>query len=319
MRSRMTVQWQVSSARRAGCLQMGSYGGLSVRQVEFLRNQGFRVTIDHKSIVIVELATGSRLTVKQQRSHAEASLRYLWSIQGIDGLSFKGSDILRASAVLSDSADEAFKYVPDDAIEYLRSGSILVSSLERYRRIENPEARDPYEGLGFVAFNDKTSSTTLGLEGGYSNYVLCLGSRAPKSERRLMGSRFGPNLVKISGLGEFSRKLSDLLGAEDFRIADVHYSDHKMLCLEHTAASEIRAVLKENSYGTLNDEVLLKVAEQFFPLLRETADAVTTFCKPRRFGLEHERRVCFAMPRDVTEPIAIVKSKDLLSHLSFEV
>ncbi|RUU48693.1 hypothetical protein EOD08_01505 [Mesorhizobium sp. M6A.T.Ca.TU.002.02.2.1] len=282
-----------------------------------MKDRGLRVTIDQKSIVLSELAAGLPLTLKQQRSHAEASLRYLWSIQGIEGLSFKGSDILRAFAVLPEGADEAFKYVPDDAIEYLRSGSILVSSLERYRRIENPEARDQYEGFGFVAFNDESSSTTLGLEGGYSNYVLCLGSRAPKSELRLMGSRFGTNLVKISGLNEFCRKLSALLGAEDFRIADVHYSDHKMLCLEHPAASEIRAVLKENSYGALNDELLLKVAEKFFPLLRDTADAVTTFCKPRRFGLERERRISFAMPRDVIDPTAIVKSKDLLSHLTF--
>lgn len=284
--------------------------------IEFLTDRGFRIRHGGQSFIMSFQSSGLALSRRKEALLAQAVQNYIAGVRGVAPPSQSPpAGPLKAVPQLTEGIDEAYRFVDEQGLPFWRAGSFQVSSLERYHHIENAGARDHFEGFGLVSLSDGQTTNVLGLEGGFSTYVICLTGRAPKSERPRMHSLFGKHLIKIHDLQQFAAGIAERLGAVSYRIADVIYSDHKIIAVRSEAATDIRRILKSGG-DELSEIKLRLLGATYFPLLHNTADAVTTFCKPRRHALEWERRIAFDMPRDVDTPTRVIDAPDLVSHLT---
>lgn len=289
--------------------------------VEFLRDRGFRVQRSGRSFIHASTAVSKPESASYEswtsKDLAELSnwlFGWIAGVEGVKPIPLRGRPVILSGLPTTlDGRDEAYRYCDDETLKYWQRGSIRLSSLMRFRQIENEKARDAHEGRAIVVVSSDGNLVTLGLEGGFSNYVLCLSSHAPRSVRTYMRGRFGPNLIRVSRLKGFAEKIRRCISAEQVVIGDVTYSDQKMMVVEDKAATDIASLLRGR--GELTEADIKAIALVNFPTISRFAEAAAVFCKPRSFALESERRLSFQMPKDVLTPTLDIQCGDLVEHI----
>ncbi len=190
-------------------------------------------------------------------------------------------------------------------------GNIKITNLHYYHTIENTGARDEREGFGYIYLQARSRYLSMASLSGFNSLVICTSADARKSERKLRHEKFGPRLIKIHGVTEFTAKIARLLGAERHLVRDVLYSDLKTV----KGKSNLADLLFEiQGTGDIKEETLHYLADNHIEQIIEVSEAASVFTKPNLYRNERERRLMFAMPTDVSAP-QFVQDKRLAEHI----
>lgn len=281
--------------------------------IAFEANSGFRLMKNGKSVILKHISMGKPgvvFTDDEVFDMAMAFGNYIDTSSTRDPLPYKRLEITPAFAPpLPD--DVAYKFTDDDGVRYWTQGNIKVTPLHFYHEIENMDARDEREGFGFVHLQSSSRDLNMSSLSGFNSLVICTSADARRSERKLRHEKFGPRLIKINGVSEFSERIAELLNAERYVIRDLIYSDVKTVRGE----SDLPDLFFEaNGKGDMKEETLHFLANNHLEHILKATEAASAFTKPNRYRNERERRLLFAMPEDVNGP-RFVQDRELTKHI----
>src|SRR5262249_25121713 len=119
-----------------------------------------------------------------------------------------------------------YKFVPEASLQYYVHGSFQFGSIQKYRTIEKQNSKDRMEGLCNIAIKTPKHLYGASLTSGYNFGIFC--GTATLNRRDEMSKKFGPRIIKISGLREFAEEAKQLLKAQRFYFNRIIYDDLKM-------------------------------------------------------------------------------------------
>jgi hypothetical protein len=108
---------------------------------------------------------------------------------------------------------------------HLLKGQFQLGTNEYYRTAENERIRDIQEGFTTLLIETKDRQVYSSVIGGKNYYVYCMTEQ--ETSETSMQSSFGQSLVKITSLRSFARAIAKSLGAKNFHMYKINYSDRK--------------------------------------------------------------------------------------------
>jgi hypothetical protein len=255
---------------------------------KFLKDVGFEYFHDNKSIIV------QLLSVTKENVHFdEADLRNMIKITSnyFDSISNKKpikNDLFGVLNVEEYDTEldglSFYKFVSKETFDnFLRKGKFQLGSLKLYREIENENSRDEKEGFCNLLIDSGNRSIFTSVIAGFNHYIFC-GTGALKESSTMTG-KFGSICLKIKNVKAFAEKIKKSIGAKNWTIKKVTYSDFKAY-----STTQLISDLK----GVSPD-----LSEEFFNYLIEYSYLPSIFCKPTRFSPESELRLTFEMDKNV--------------------
>lgn len=260
---------------------------------EFLPFSGFRYKGDGKSVLLQGSASGARLSDTQLIEYA----RIMQQLQ--DELAETGHcsnlpispRIFSAKDFRPYESRYFYKFVTPETYEkYILQGKFLLSSLARFRQLEDNGdlAGDRFEGHSLCSLEVDHEQHIFKTVSGYDRFVFC-GARDLRMATQ-MQDKFGEVLLKIA-LKPFRTALARQLGCTESETKLVRYADYKIF----------RSHIRSKDLGHYPQTICPVLALT----LRNCGRLPTLFAKPERFALEREVRLAFEMPRDVSDTVSI--------------
>lgn len=177
-----------------------------------------------------------------------------------------------------------YKFISKATYEnFLKKGKFQLGSLKFYREIENLNSRDEKEGFSNLLINSGNRSIFTSVIAGFNHYIFC--GRDTNDKSNIMSNKFGDICLKIKNIKAFADKIKKSIGAKNWTIKKVTYSDFKAY-----STNQLITDLK----GVSPD-----LSDEFFNYLIQYSFLPSIFCKPTCFSTENELRLTFEMDKNV--------------------
>lgn len=270
---------------------------------EHLPNAGFKFVGGRRSIVIQDMAvtkSGVWITDFELEQLATASQLYLDAVEERGIREYVPECIFRRTDFPRYQGDYGFKFMSQETYDqYISKGSFLLSSLQRFRDMEQQgdPAGDRFEGASRCSYQVADRQLTVGSLSGFDSNILSLACDLRNAAE--MKRKFGPVVLRVA-IEPFAREIARGLGTRSPDIRAVRYADLKMY-------------RDKLSLGDVAGFPL--VGARLARVLRDSARLPSIFAKPRRFSDEREVRIAFAHTADVPYK-TIVENKRLLAYLT---
>lgn len=179
----------------------------------------------------------------------------------------------------------AYKFVTEETYsEFIRAGSFLVSSLARYRALEDQgdPAGDRFEGSSLCCYDVEDHELMVATLSGFDTFIFS--AARDLSNAAEMKAKFGPVVLRIE-LRPFASLKAWTVGRTSPEISLVRYADLKL----HRSRLSVAEVA----------DFPPKLNPTFAKALRSRGRLPALFGKPYRFAAECEVRIGIQMFQDV--------------------
>jgi hypothetical protein len=194
-----------------------------------------------------------------------------------------------------------YKYISrHDYCKYYSKGHFQLGSSKYYRDIERNESRDGFEGynISILQVNNFQIPITLFR---CNNYLIFCGTSIKSSN--YLQQKFGAVEMEILDSASFASNMAKTIGALDFTIAEVEYSNCKIAKSEHISIDQF------------SPEAFIQ-NEEIIELLLSTSLYPSLYVKPEIFHPEKELRIVFEMPDDYPSSFRF-NDANLLDQIKF--
>jgi hypothetical protein len=223
-----------------------------------------------------------QLTNAQIESFIKATSTYFDQISNKGNLQELFGDLSIDSEGLTDYNEPFYKYIQKDTYNnFISKRKHQLGSLQYYREIEKDESRDEKEGFSNLIINSGNRQILTSVISGFNRYILCGTSNL--EQQKHMSKNFGGYVMKIKDIKSFAEKVKNEIGAKDWQVRKVWYTDYKAYMTDR---------LIEDLSGVGPD-----LSDELFELLYQISETPSVFCKPMRFSPEQEVRLAFPWER----------------------
>jgi hypothetical protein len=268
----------------------------------FIKYVGFKYTLNSRSLIIQLISMtkeNQQLTDDKIKSFIKATSKYFDQITKKENLQELFGDLNFVTEESTDYNEPFYKFIHRETYDnYISKGKHRLGSLKYYREIEKDESRDEKEGFSNLIINSGKRQIFTSVISGFDKYILCGTSNL--DEQKYMSQNFGCYVLKIRNINSFAEKIKKAIGAIDWQVRKVRYSDYK-------------AYMTDSLIMDLNG-VSPDLSDEMFDILYNISETPSVFCKPERFSPEQELRLAFFMGRDVKK-ILEFDNKGLLDDI----
>ncbi len=270
---------------------------------EFIPDVGFRYRGDGRSVILGSTAittAGTEFNDDQLFEFGSVIQGSLDTLNKQKNQTYLQDPILSLKSFRSYKSQYGFKFVTSETYDdYISKGSFLVSSLSRFRELEEQgdPAGDRFEGRAHSAYAVADRQLSVSTLSGFDTHIFSL-ARDLKNLKE-MKSKFGPVVLRVE-LVPFARSLARLLGKGSFEIRLVRYADLKLY----------RGKLSLADVAGFPPNLTDRLAKA----LRENGRLPSIFAKPSRFDTEREVRIAIAASADVDDR-TVVEDRNLLKFV----
>ncbi len=177
-----------------------------------------------------------------------------------------------------------YKFIHKETYDnYIKKGKFQLGSLQYYREIEKNDSRDEKEGFSNLIIKSGNRQILTSVISGFNKYVFC-GTHSLEQQES-MAKSFGGYVMKIDNIHSFAEKVLKAIGADEWLVNKVCYTDYKAY------SAEIQPI---NFSGVSSD-----LSDELFNILYQLSESPSVFSKPTRFNDEQELRLAFTMRKDV--------------------
>ena len=254
---------------------------------KFIKNVGFRYFLDNRSLIIQLISMTKEnaiLTNSQIESFIKATSTCFDSIINKENLQELFGKLNYVTVDSSDYQNPFYKFIHKETYDnYIRKGKFQLGSLQYYREIEKNESRDEKEGFSNLIINSGNRQIFTSVISGFDKYILCGTHNLEKQE--LMTENFGGYVMKIKNIRSFAEKIKKAIGADEWQVYKVCYTDYKAY------SAEIQPI----NFNGVNPDL----SDELFNILNQFSESPSVFSKPTRFKDEQELRIAFTMRKDV--------------------
>ncbi len=253
----------------------------------FLKYIGFRYSLNNRSLILQFISMTKetqQLTNEKLASLIKNTSKLLDQTSNQENLQELFGDLSFVTEELNDFNEPFYKFIHKETYDnFISKGKHRLGSLKYYREIEKNESRDEKEGFSNLIINSGNRQIFTSVISGFDKYILCGTSNL--DEQKYMSQNFGGYVLKIRNIKSFAEKIKKAIGAIDWQVRKVRYSDYK-------------AYLTDINIKDLNG-VSPDLSNEMFDILYKISETPSVFCKPERFSAEQELRLAFSMGRDV--------------------
>jgi hypothetical protein len=162
-----------------------------------------------------------------------------------------------------------------------------LGSLKLYSEIENKKIRDVKEGFSNIIIDSGTRQIVVSVISGFNFYIQCGTYNLDASD--FMSKNFGSYVIKIKNIKSYANKVQKTIGAKNWHIKKVLYSDYKAFRIERNI-SHLSGVSPD-------------LSNEMFNILYDASFIPSIFCKPTFFNKEQELRLVFEMEKNVKKEL----------------
>jgi len=268
----------------------------------FIKNVGFKYALNNRSL-IMQLITMTKENQDLTNDHIEtfikATSNYLNQISNKRNLKELFGPLSFVSSESPDYNEPFYKFIHKETYDnYISKGKHQLGSLKYYREIEKAESRDEKEGFSNLIIKSGNRQILTSVISGFDKYILC--GTYNLQQMKMMSKKFGGYIMKINNLNAFSEKVKNTIGALNWQVRKVTYSDYK-------------AYMAEKQINDLKG-VSPDLSVELFQLLYQFSESPSVFCKPMRYSPEREVRLVYSMETDVKDTLNF-ENTDLLDHI----
>lgn len=270
---------------------------------EFISDVGFKYKGDGRSVIFANASVtkpGAVFNDQELFAYGSALQRYFDAIAGLTEQNYTSAGVLGPSSFRAYRSRYGYKFVTEETYyEYVLKGSFLVSSLARYREMEeqgNP-AGDRFEGSAHSAYLVGDRQLTVSTLSGFDTHIFSLARDLKNVDE--MKARFGSVILRIELL-PFARSLAGLVDKVRADIRLVRYADLKLY----------RGALSLLDVAGFPPNLTDRLARA----LRENGRLPSIFAKPGRFESEREVRIAMTASSDVPDK-TVVEDRKLLKFV----
>jgi len=257
-----------------------------------LPNIGFEYTLDNRILIIQIIAMlkeNISLTNEQIEKFIIATSNYLDKTGKRENL----FELYEKIDFINEQVDEYdkpfYKFINKETLNhFVKKGKFQLGSLSYYREIENNESRDEKEGFSNLIINSGDRQILTSVISGFDHYIFCGTFNLDLKEK--MSGKFGDYVLKIQNVKSFAEKIKKAIGAKQWGIDKIKYSDFK-------------AFKTDCLINDLNAAVSPDLSEEFFNILHKISLRPSIFSKPNKFQDEQELRLIFKMDKKVKEKL----------------
>lgn len=271
----------------------------------FIKNLGFEYIYEKVSLILQMIFVtkeNNNLSEEQLKVLIQATSNYLSKIDNQTNLLplFGEIELKEEQATLTDLT--FYKYISKDTYEnFIKKGKFQLGSLKYYREIERDESRDEKEGFCNLIFENHNRQFFTSAISGFEYFILC--GTHKRDEENYMTNNFGDYILKIKSINSFANSIKKAIGAQEWKVKKVSYSDFKAL--------KIRTTLQ--NFDDANPEL----STELFKLIKMHSEFPSIFMKPKMFQPENELRLAFKMNKNV-RPKLNFDNKGLLDYIEIE-
>jgi len=248
---------------------------------------GFQYILDNRSLIVQLISMtkeNSPLSNSQIEVFIKATSTYFDSIKNKDNLQELFGELDFVNFDSSEYQKPFYKFIHKETYDnYIKKGKFQLGSLQYYREIEQDESRDEKEGFSNLIIKSGNRQILTSVISGFNKYVLC-GTHSLEQQES-MARKFGGYIMKINNIDSFAEKVMKAIGAEEWLINKVYYTDYKAY------SAQIQPI---NISGVSPD-----LSDELFNILFQLSESPSVFSKPTRFKDEQELRLAFTMRKDV--------------------
>ena len=250
-------------------------------------NEGIHIKYKNKYLILNGAAvTKELLSDDELLSFSKEFLKFNQAIGRISNKEVQPEELkISATKKLGDIHNPVsfYKYISrHDYIEYFSKGHFQLGSSKFYRDIERIESRDGFEGYNISILQVNNSQIPISLFR-CNNYLIFCGTSSKSSE--YMNQKFGEVEMEILDSASFATKMAKSIGALNFTIAKVEYTNSKIAKSEHISIDQF------------SPEDFIH-HEEIIELLLSTSLYSSLYVKTEMFCPENELRIVFEMPND---------------------
>lgn len=253
----------------------------------FIKHVGFKYALDNRSLIIQMISMtkeNQQLTNDQIKTFIKATAKAFDQISNQENLLELFGDLSFVTDESTDYNEPFYKFVDRETYDnFISKGKHRLGSLQYYREIEKAESRDEKEGFSNLIINSGNRQILTSVISGFDKYIFCGTTNLDK--QKYMSSNFGGYVLKIKNIKSFAGKITKAIGAIDWHVQKVRYTDYK-------------AYMTDSLIMDLNG-VNPDLSNEMFDILYKISESPSVFCKPERFRPEQELRLTFSMGRDV--------------------
>jgi hypothetical protein len=140
--------------------------------------------------------------------------------------------------------DKYYKYISGQTWNYVNAGSFQLGTASYYRSTPNIKIKDEREGAGdfrLASGPDQLNATILS---GFNAAIYC--GTGAIGDRALMTSRFGGRVIKIHPVKEFAKRIATRVGAAEFHVYDLVYTDQKNFFAEKEGIRDFISIVRQH-------------------------------------------------------------------------
>jgi hypothetical protein len=206
-----------------------------------------------------------------------------------------------------------YKYISEETWGYNKDGSFQLGTASYYRSTPNMKIKDEREGASDFHLAHGTDQLNVSIMSGFNAAIYC--GTGAMGDRALMSSRFGVRLIKIYPVREFAERIAHRIGATDFHVYDVVYTDQKNFFMEKDDILAFRHIVMQHPRGDLTPESLHALNKRFFHLFHQIGRMPSLFSKPVYYAPERERRIVFEFSADLKTETIRLTDRSLLDFI----
>jgi hypothetical protein len=281
---------------------------------EFVPNGGFRWYRGGSSILTQAFSFGWRLSSQENLAYARAVYQFLDGVSPRAPIDYQSGSVLIGADFPEVSDAEFYKYLSHGTWGYVKDGSFQFGSAAYYRSTPNMNIRDEREGAGTFHLTSGPQQLNMTLTSGFDAAIFC--GTGGIGDRALIHKKFGERLIRIRPVRRFAELVARRIGARNFEIRDVIYTDFKSYQIELPGINDAIDILRaENPRGDLTERSGHKLNKRFFEQFHRIGKLPSLFTKPRAYAVERERRIIFDLPRDLDLPQIRLSDPSLLKFI----
>uniref|UniRef100_UPI00404A050C hypothetical protein n=1 Tax=Gelidibacter sp. TaxID=2018083 RepID=UPI00404A050C len=268
----------------------------------FHTNKGFEYIKDNRSLILQFISMTKEnvlFTNTDIENYIKAISKYSDYISNNKNV-YESFGKLNYVTNLSQDFDGTFyKFIHKETYDnFISKGKFQLGSLQYYREIERDESRDEKEGFSNIILNSNNRQILASVISGFNSYIFCGTYDLNLSET--MSKNFGGYILKIKNIKTFADKIKKAIGAVNWQIEKVTYTDYKAF------QATIDSINIEGVGPNLSDEL--------FDILHKLSEHPSLFSKPTRFIPEQELRLVFTMSQRVKKRLNF-DNLGLLDHI----
>ena len=199
---------------------------------------GFEYELNRKNLILQLISMTkekAQFNDDELKKMIEITSKYLNKVsRKIESPNELFGDLLTIKALRDQPIRPFYKFVPQEIYDnYISKGSFQLGSLKYYRDIENESSKDRMEGFSNIIISTGERQIYTSLISGFDQYILCGTHTLEESE--YMADRFGGVILKINSIGSFADKVMKAIGASDWQLREITYSDFKAYRVDQSA------------------------------------------------------------------------------------